>query len=59
MLDADSIMSSSARQARNGKLITVAEVLDTIARHKGRDDFDIDDDSEHDNWFTKGPSINE
>jgi hypothetical protein len=32
-------------RARNGKRVTAAEVLDTIARHKGRDDFDIDDDS--------------
>ena len=40
-------------KVRNGKRFTIAEVRDTIARYKGLDDFDIDYDSEDEDWFTK------
>jgi hypothetical protein len=39
-------------RARKGR-VTIAEVRDTIARYKGLGDFDIDDDSEDDDWLTK------
>jgi Protein of unknown function (DUF3102) len=39
-------------RARKGR-VTIAEVRDTIARYKGLDGFDIDYDSEDDDWFTK------
>jgi hypothetical protein len=38
-------------RARKGTRVTIAEVRATIARYK--DDFDIDDDSEDDDWLTK------
>jgi hypothetical protein len=40
-------------KVRKGKRVTIAEVRDTIARHKGLDDFDIDYDSEDDDWLTR------
>jgi hypothetical protein len=40
-------------RARKGKRVTIAEVSDTIARFKGLDGFNIDNDSEDDDWFTK------
>jgi hypothetical protein len=40
-------------RARKGKRVTIAEVRDTIARYQGLDGFDIDDDSEDDDWLTK------
>jgi hypothetical protein len=39
-------------RARKGR-VTIAEVRDTIARYKGLGDFDIDDDSEEDDWLVK------
>jgi hypothetical protein len=40
-------------RACKGGRVTMAEVRDTIARYNGRDDFDIDDSSEDDDWLTK------
>jgi hypothetical protein len=40
-------------RARKGKRVTIAELRDTIGRYKGLDGFDIDYDSEDDDWFTK------